>query len=420
MTAGLDHELVRHDLTNGMQLAIAPVPTAPGVGINIWFEVGSYDEQPGLTGLAHLFEHLMFSGSAQVGASEHMATIERLGGTVNATTSTDRTNYFETVPTGALELALWLEAERMGSLSLTHETFTAQRAVVKEEKRQRYDNQPFGDALELLVAQHFPTQHPYGHLPIGSMADLDRAELADVQAFFGRWYAPSNARMVITGAVAPDAAIELVERHFGDLAERPHPGHDQANTDLLEPRHTTVTRPVPYDLLYATWPVPAVSSPHWVAVELALRVLADGQTSRLHKRLVRETGLAREVHASLLPHLRASSIAALVLRPRDRAAVPPTLDAVADEIHALAVAGPTDDQLSRVKATYERELLTELSTLEGRADALNDAWLTLGSPSRLSDRLAELAATSAEDVASAAGDLDAVPSVLSYEMEDPA
>ncbi len=186
--AALRYELTQDRLDNGLQVVVAPDPAAPGVAVNLWVEVGSADEAPGRTGFAHLFEHLMFQGSANVASGEHMATVESLGGTVNATTSTDRTNYFETVPRGALELALWMEADRFSSLAITPGNFEAQRQVVKEEKRQRYDNQPYGDLLELLTAQHFPADHPYGHLTIGSMTDLDDASPADVAEFFDAWY----------------------------------------------------------------------------------------------------------------------------------------------------------------------------------------------------------------------------------------
>ncbi|HMS36721.1 MAG TPA: pitrilysin family protein, partial [Arachnia sp.] len=169
----LRYELASATLDNGLSVVVSPDPGAPGVAVNLWVEVGSADEVVGRTGFAHLFEHLMFQGSSQVASGEHMATVEAVGGTVNATTSSDRTNYFETVPRGALDLALWLEADRFASLAITPENFEAQRQVVKEEKRQRYDNQPYGDLLQLLTAQHFAPEHPYGHLTIGSMADLD-------------------------------------------------------------------------------------------------------------------------------------------------------------------------------------------------------------------------------------------------------
>ncbi|NLA30139.1 MAG: insulinase family protein, partial [Propionibacterium sp.] len=168
-------------LDNGLRVLTNPDPMAPGVAVNLWYRVGSADERPGATGFAHLFEHLMFAGSAHVASGEHLATIQSVGGSANATTSFDRTNYFETVGPQALELALWLEADRMGSLDVDEQNLQTQRDVVKEEKRQRYDNVPYGDQLELLLRLNFPENHPYAHPAIGSMADLDAATLNDVQ-----------------------------------------------------------------------------------------------------------------------------------------------------------------------------------------------------------------------------------------------
>ncbi|QNP57473.1 insulinase family protein [Tessaracoccus defluvii] len=211
-------------------MVVSPDRDAPGVAVNLWVEVGSADETEGRTGFAHLFEHLMFQGSGNVASGEHMATIEALGGTINATTSTDRTNYFETVPRGALELALWLEADRFASLAITPENFEAQRLVVKEEKRQRYDNQPYGDLLELLNGQHFDTHHPYGHLTIGSMEDLDAAHLDDVARFFDAWYPASNLRLVLCGPVTVDEGLELADRYLGSL-----PSHDKPRRAAMAP-----------------------------------------------------------------------------------------------------------------------------------------------------------------------------------------
>ena len=203
-------------LHNGLRVAVAP-SDSPGVALNLWYDVGSVDESPTRTGFAHLFEHLMFQGSANVAPGEHMALIEAMGGTVNATTSSERTNYFETVPPGGLELALRLEADRLASLAITDENFEAQREVVKEEKRERYDNQPYGDLLQLIIEQHFPPEHPYGHLTIGSMQHLDEASIDEVSAFFDAWYRPSNAKLVLTGPVSPDDGFKLAQKYFGDL-----------------------------------------------------------------------------------------------------------------------------------------------------------------------------------------------------------
>ncbi len=177
------YELVEHRLDNGLRVVVNPDPVSPAVAVNIWYQVGSRDEVRGRTGFAHLFEHLMFQGSAQVASGEHLAAVQAVGGTANATTSFDRTNYYDTVPPHALDLALWLEAERMASLAVTQANLDNQRDVVLEEKRQRYDNTPYGDLLELLLAHNFPEGHPYAHPTIGSMPDLMAAPLDWVQDF---------------------------------------------------------------------------------------------------------------------------------------------------------------------------------------------------------------------------------------------
>lgn len=421
MTSGseLSYELTTHTLDNGLQVCVQPDPLAPAVAVNLWYEVGSYDETDGLSGFAHLFEHLMFQGSADVASGEHMATIEAAGGSVNATTSTDRTNYYETVPVGALELALWLEANRMDSLAITDENFEAQREVVKEEKRQRYDNQPYGDLLELLVAQHFDAAHPYGHLPIGSMADLDAAGLADVQDFFDAWYRPSNARLVVSGNTTPAEVLDMVERHFGHLPRRERPGHLQAPAGLSEPRTTTVTRAVPHSLLYASWPAPASPHPDHLALDLALGILTDGHTSRLHRALVKRSRQVQEVHSATLGHLRDSSVTTVLLRPADDVSTHDAARALSDELAAFAADGPTDEELARAVAQYERDWLLSLATVEHRADVVNDVWLTDGDPALVNTRLVELAALTPDDVRRvAATHLGPRPSELHYLAKD--
>lgn len=417
MTDGrqLDYELVETTLDNGLRVCVQPDPVAPAVGVNIWYEVGSYDEDPTRTGFAHLFEHLMFQGSENVASGEHMALMESNGGSVNATTSTDRTNYFETVPRGALDLALWLEADRMSSLAITEANFAAQREVVKEEKRQRYDNQPYGDLLELLVAQHFPADHPYGHLPIGSMAHLDDASIDDVQQFFSDWYRPSNARVVLCGPIEAEEAFDLAAKYLGQVPAQAAPTHKSSEPPGL-PAHTTVTRgAVPHPLVYLSWPAPPAAHDSHLALDIALSILADGHTSRLHKSVVRTRRLAQEVHAASLPHLRSTSIATLMARPADGVDTEATGAALVEEMARFAEEGPTSEELSRAVAQYEREWLLLLSTVEGRADFINDAWMTYGTPTHVNQHAADLAALDVDAIRSAVREhLSTAPSQLHY------
>ncbi|MBK7821346.1 MAG: insulinase family protein [Tessaracoccus sp.] len=399
----LRYELASATLDNGLSVVVSPDPGAPGVAVNLWVEVGSADEVTGRTGFAHLFEHLMFQGSSQVASGEHMATIESVGGTVNATTSNDRTNYFETVPRGALDLALWLEADRFASLAITPENFEAQRQVVKEEKRQRYDNQPYGDLLQLLTAQHFTPDHPYGHLTIGSMTDLDDASLDDVAGFFDAWYRASNVRVVLCGPITPDEGLALAERHLGSLPRLEKLNRiSMPDGGLLTPQTTVVRRSVPHSLAYLSWVLPPAAHPDHPALALALSVLADGTSSRLHRALVRRGDLAHEVHGATLTNRSSSSIVTILGRPAETAGADRLAEAILSEIDNFLAAGPSDDELARAAAQYERDWLWELATVGGRADAINEAWLTFGSPDHVNTHLSEILALTPDDIRSVA------------------
>ncbi len=396
------YPIATHTLDNGLRVAVAEAPS-PGVAVNLWVEVGSSDEAPDRTGFAHLFEHLMFQGSAHVASGEHMALVESLGGTVNATTSADRTSYFETVPRGALELALWLEADRLASLDISAAHFEAQREVVKEEKRERYDNQPYGDLLELVIAQHFPTSHPYGHLTIGSMAHLDEAALGDVTRFFDTWYRASNTRLVLAGPISPDEGFRLADQYLGHLPGlEPPPAREPLDLPLLGPTTTTVTRPVPYSITYLSWPTPPAAAREQAALDLALMVLADGHAARLHRRLVRDLVVAQECQATSLTHRRTASVALLMARPADGTDPARLTTAMRDELARFVDEGPTEQELARALAQYERAWLWQLATAEDRADACNDAWLLWDDPGRINTHLDDVLALTPDTVRAAA------------------
>jgi len=212
-----------HRLANGLRVVLSEDHLTPVAAVCLWYDVGSRHEVKGRTGLAHLFEHLMFQGSNSVKGTGHFELVQGAGGSLNGTTSFERTNYFETMPTHQLELALWLEADRMGSLltALDEVSLENQRDVVKNERRQRYDNVPYGTAFEKLTALSYPDGHPYHHTPIGSMADLDAASLEDARAFFRTYYAPNNAVLSVVGDIDPEQTLAWVEKYFGSI-----PGHD--------------------------------------------------------------------------------------------------------------------------------------------------------------------------------------------------
>ncbi|HSL70968.1 MAG TPA: pitrilysin family protein, partial [Longimicrobiales bacterium] len=223
MNSDLTIQFERFELSNGLRVILSPDSRAPVVAVNLWYNVGSRNERPGRTGFAHLFEHMMFQGSQHVPATAHFAHIEKAGGSLNGSTWLDRTNYFETVPSHYLELALWLESDRLAYLlpAMTQEKLDNQRDVVKNERRWRVDNQPYGDWDERLQMLLYPPEHPYHHSVIGSMEDLDAASLADVEEFFRTYYAPNNAVLTICGDVDPPVARALVDQYFGGIPRGP-------------------------------------------------------------------------------------------------------------------------------------------------------------------------------------------------------
>src|SRR4029077_2364457 len=282
---------VESSLGNGLRLVLAEDHVAPVVAVNIWYNVVAKNEVPGKTGFAHLFEHVMFQGSAHVKKAEHIALVQGAGGTMNGTTWLDRTKYYETMPSHQLELSLWLEADRMGTLldALSQENLDNQREVVKNEKRWSYDNRPYGDWNEKLNALLCLPDHPYHHTTIGSMEDLDAASLDDVKAFFRTHYAPNNAVLSLAGDVDPAEARGWVERYFGNIPPNPAIpplGDLSLELTLGGERRRTVEAAVPLPRVYVAFRAPVFGDHRLDALEVASQILAGGKGSRLHTRLV--------------------------------------------------------------------------------------------------------------------------------------
>jgi zinc protease len=401
----VDYPIVEHRLANGLRVIASPDHGAPSVAVNLWYDVGSRDEEPGRTGFAHLFEHVMFQGSAHVPSGQHIGLLQAAGASVNATTWFDRTNYFETLPTGGLDLALWLEADRLGTLldALTQESLDNQREVVKEERRQRYDNVPYGDALELLNALTFPPDHPYGHTTIGSMEDLDAATLADVQSFFRTHYRPSNAVLTVVGDVEPDDAFGRVERYFGRLNGGPKPM--KRTTEPLGPlsgsERGETSGVVPAEAVYLSWRLPQRGTREFDAIDLAFSVIGHGQTSRLHKTLVRGTERAESASASTLGLIGGNSNGIVYARARDGGPVEQLEEDLIREVDRLRSEPPTEQELRRAKAQYARHWLHELVRVDSRADALSEFATLHGDPNLVNSRMAEIEAVTGEDIAGA-------------------
>jgi len=364
-------------LPNGLRLIVAEDHLAPVAAVNIWYAVGSKHEEPGKTGFAHLFEHVMFQGSAHVSKAEHISLIQSIGGTMNGTTWLDRTNYFETVPSHQLELALWLEADRMGTLldALSQENLDNQREVVKNEKRWSYDNRPYGSWWEHMLAGLFPPEHPYHHTTIGSMADLDAASLEDVKAFFRMHYAPNNAVLSIVGDVDPSQVQDWVGRYFGGIPANPDlpvqiEGGDLPPTLGRERREVVADR-VPHARVYWGFRSPLFGDPRLDALDLAGQILAGGKGSRLHRRLVREERLALDVAMSSAGCVLGSSVTAGWATARPGVDVAALEAAYWEELERLATTAPTADELERAKALTEADELGALQRVEERADRLS-------------------------------------------------
>src|SRR4029077_4885653 len=274
-----------HRLANGLRLVLSEDHLTPVVAVCLWYDGGSPCERTGPTGLAHLFEHLMFQGSAQVSGNGHFELVQGAGGSLNGTTSFERTNYFETTPAHQLELALWLEADRMGSLlaALDQEALDNQRDVVKNERRQRYDNVPYGTAFERMMALAYPEGHPYHHTPIGSMADLDAVTLDDARAFFRANYAPNNAVLAVVRGIDPEQTRRWVEKYFGSIPAHDArvPSREGTLPDVIGAElRVEIREEVPARALMATYRMPRDGTRECDAAELALTVLGDGMAYR--------------------------------------------------------------------------------------------------------------------------------------------
>ncbi|KJY43842.1 peptidase M16 [Streptomyces sp. NRRL B-1568] len=362
-----------HRLANGLRVVLSEDHLTPVAAVCLWYDVGSRHEVKGRTGLAHLFEHLMFQGSAQVKGNGHFELVQNAGGSLNGTTSFERTNYFETMPTHQVELALWLEADRMGSLltALDDESMENQRDVVKNERRQRYDNVPYGTAFEKLTAMAYPDGHPYHHTPIGSMADLDAASLEDARAFFRTYYAPGNAVLSVVGDIDPEQTLAWIEKYFGSIPahDAKQPPRDGTLPDVMgEELREVLREEVPSRALMAAYRLPHDGTRESDAADLALTILGGGESSRLHNRLVRHDRTAVAAGFGLLRLVGAPSLGWLDIKASGGAEVPDIETAVDEELARFALEGPTAEEMERAQAQLEREWLDRLATVSGRAD----------------------------------------------------
>ncbi len=373
----------KRTLSNGLDVIVHEDHQLPMVAVNLWYHVGSKNERPGRTGFAHLFEHLMFEGSEHHDHG-YFPPMQRAGALINGSTSSDRTNYWEVVPTGSLELALWMESDRMGYLlpALTEKKFANQREVVLNERRQNYENRPYGMAGMALSAAMFAPDHPYHWPTIGAPDDLRAATLADVHAFFQKFYHPSNASLALAGDIETAEAFDLAERFFGELPPGPVPDPVRAEAGLAASANLVLEDRVELPRLYLSWHSPAMFGDGDAELDVIADVLAHGKSSRLYKRLVYERRIATDVSA--YQHSREiSSVFQMACTAAAGVPLSELESAVRAAVAEIAATGPTPAEIERALAQSEAQFLYRLQTIGGfggKSDQLNAYNTYLGDP----------------------------------------
>jgi len=403
----------KYELDNGLDVILAQDTSTPIVYVSVWYHVGSKDETKGLTGFAHLFEHLMFQGSLSI-EGEYFEPLQQVGASINGTTSFDRTNYFEGVPARYLPLALFMESDRMGSLlpALTQDKLDEQRDVVKNERRQRYENPPYGEAYKDMMEALYPPGHPYHHMPIGSHEDLTAASLDDVKSFFSTWYVPNNASLVIAGDFDPQVAKVLVKENFGGIPKGPEPERIQVQpASLSEDKVIRQYDDVPEQRVWLAWHSPAFFAEGDADLDILSSILSDGKESRLYKRLVKDKQIARTVNASQQSGLHGSRYVISA-----SAAPGHTTDEVVAEIMTVlqeirGESAPTPDEISSARAGFERTFYERLRTIQGKGETLQSYNMYQQDPGYMSKDLARYRAIDTDSVQTWAGKVFEAPHV---------
>ena len=395
----------KYRLKNGLEVVLSEDHTLPLVSVNIWYHVGPANEKAGRTGFAHLFEHMMFEGSQHVGSKAHIAYLEGAGATdINGTTNFDRTNYYETIPSNQLELALWLESDRMGYLlgTLDIEKLANQRDVVRNERRQSVENAPYGLAEEALVHLMLPKNHPYYAEVIGSHADVEAAKLEDVREFFQQYYTPNNATMAIVGDFDKSTIKGLVEKYFSSIPAGPAvPKIDVTTPPVTSERRATVTDQVELPRVYMGWITPPVFTAGNAECNFYSQILGGGKSSRLYKSLVYEKQIAQDVTTSM-EETKLGSLFELIATGKP-GVKPEDLEKAIDEVAAkLAAEGPTQAEVERARNLTETALVRGLQRTNGIANRLNYYNQFLGTPDYFAKDIARFDAVKPADVQRAA------------------
>ena len=367
----LDYQVAT--LPNGLTVVLSEDHSTPIVHLQLWYHVGSKDERPGRTGFAHLFEHLMFKGSRNLGPEQHISLIASIGGQTNAYTTDDETVFWETVPSQFLPLTLWLEADRMATLRINRNTFESEREVVKEERRMRTDNQPYGRLSEIIYDAAFAV-HPYKHTTIGSMLDLDAAAVDDVRDFYDTYYVPGNATLALVGDFDSSHALELIDKYLGRVpkSERPIPRDYPKEPPSEQERRVTTTE---------NWPLPAVvvayhitydGHPDSYPLHIASKILSDGQSSRIYRKLVYERRLALTAFGggNIIedPNL---FFAVAIVQPGHTPAE--AEQALIEELEGLRTTPVSEHELQRAQNQFARDYILDRESNQGKAAQLAHA-----------------------------------------------
>jgi zinc protease len=391
----------KHTLANGLDVLLHEDHTCPIVAVNLWYHVGSKNERPGHTGFAHLFEHLMFEGSQHYDRG-YFQPLQGAGALLNGSTNADRTNYWEVVPSEALELALWMESDRMGFLlpALTEAKFDNQRNVVLNERRQNYENRPYGLASMAMLGALFAPDHPYHWATIGEIADLERVRLDEVHAFFQRYYHPANASIALAGDIDSAAALALVREYFEEIPAGPRVEPVRVAASLEGAQRLRLEDRVELPRLYISWLTPAMFAADDAELDLAADLLANGKTSRLYRRLVFDERIATDVSASQnsrevggFLQLAATAAPGHALAELERVML--------DEIARLAEDGPTSEEIDRGRVQAESQFMFRLQTVGGfggKSDQLNAYNMFVGDPAYFDRDLARYNGATAASV----------------------
>jgi len=394
-------EFKEFDLDNGLHVILHKDNTNPIVSVDIWYHVGAKDEDPGRTGFAHLFEHMMFQGSSNVGKTDHFNYIQNAGGTVNGTTNQDRTNYFETAPSNQLELLLWLESDRMSTLQVTQENFDNQREVVKEEKRQRYDNVPYGSRWGEMMKRLFKGQ-TYEWIPIGSMDDLNSADLNYAQDFYRKYYSPDNAVIVVSGDIDYDEAARLVKKYFSDLkpantVKKKYPEVIFNQGEVRDVIYDNVQLPA----VYIGYKIPGTTNKDIQALEMLSMILGDGRSSRIYKDIVYDKKTAKSA-GSFIWDNEVGGMFIVVATGFKNTNTDSLINDITEIVNSTGTEPVNDTELEKVKNSVENDYINRMQTILGKADMLANYWTFHKNTDLINTSINDYLGVTKEDILNAA------------------